>query len=129
MRSVHEIRDYLTKKQFDSDTVDRVVNQLLKDKFLNDLEFSRMWIESRQRRGKSIFVIRLELVREKKVAESIVDEAFQLHARPDEDVASELVEKYKNRYKGEKYTQKMGAFLQRRGFSWGIVRKVIFDKD
>jgi len=126
-RSVKEIREYLEKKNIELEVIERVIQQLLKDKFLNDKEFAVWWTRGRQSKGKAIFIIRREL-EEKGVDRDIVEEVTGECAKDDTRVAQEVVDKYHPRYakySGREYFEKMGAFLARRGFSYEIIRKVL----
>ena len=61
-RSVKEVYDYLLRKNFIEDTINSVLKKLIDLKFLNDEEFARQWIESRQKhKGRSKFILKNEL--------------------------------------------------------------------
>jgi regulatory protein len=129
-RSVHEIRVYLARKGFASESVEEVVRQLISDKFLDDVEFARWWIRGRQAGGKAGFLIIREL-KEKGIDGELIDNCMSEGTRDDVSVAREVVDKYHARYskyKGKKYFEKMGAFLARRGFSYEVIRKCLEHK-
>jgi regulatory protein len=131
-RSVKEIRDHLKKKNASDDIIDRVVTTLEEQKFLNDREFARAWIENRARfRPKGRRIVELEL-RQKGIPKEVIDEVMA--DEPSEDVPDEteqlqrLVEqrlpKYQHLEKYELY-QKLGAFLARRGYTWEQIKRAI----
>jgi len=61
-RSEKEMRDYLTKKKCDDKTLKRIIESLLRTKFLNDEEFARRFIEQRTKiKPKANRVIKYEL--------------------------------------------------------------------
>src|SRR3990170_1905376 len=76
-RSVKEVYDYLLRKNFVEDTINSVLKKLIDLKFLNDEEFARQWIESRQKhKGKSKFVLKQEL-RMKGIDSGMIDHTLK----------------------------------------------------
>lgn len=126
-RSEKEIRDRLVKKQFDPMIIDQVIKKLKEDKFLNDTQFADWWTEQRQTfRGKSKYVIKSELS-EKGVDRNTIEKALS-DAKDDYETAKEFFERKKRRfenYTGNEYTKKVTGFLQRKGFSWDIIQKIL----
>ncbi len=47
MRSTKETREYLFKNEFDKDTIDYVINTLIKEKYLNDNSYSKAYINDK----------------------------------------------------------------------------------
>lgn len=125
-RSTKEIKDYLLRKSFSPVTVDAVIKKLNELKFLNDEEFAKAWIRSKQFKGKSKFIIKNEL-RLKGINRGMIDHTLK-EAREDFEIARELFEKQKKRLSKldpTEFRKKMGAFLQRRGFSFEIINKIL----
>lgn len=153
-RSEKELRDYLVKKMFkrhsglsrislqeDSGVantpqndkqgvIELIIHKLTEQKFLNDEEFAKWFIEQRKRfRKKSDRLIRLEL-KQKGVSIDVLDRAEEgmEYKKTDKEAARELVEqkikKYKSLSRQELY-QKLGALLARRGFDWDIIKTAI----
>lgn len=144
-RSVKEMRDYLQKSSkgrsasgrkntSDNAVIEKVITRLEEERFLNDREFVKSWIESRARfRPKGKRIIELEL-RQKGIAKELIDEVMQEEAA--EDIPNEaeqlrrLVQQRIGKYKGmtryEIY-QKLGTFLARRGYTWDLVKRSIDD--
>jgi regulatory protein len=131
-RSVKEMREYLKKKNASDEVIDRVIAMLSEQKFLNDREFARAWIENRARfRPKGRRIVELEL-KQKGISKDIIGEVMA--EEPTEDVPDEteqlrrLVEqrlpKYKHLERFEVY-QKLGAFLARRGYTWDHIKRAI----
>src|SRR3990167_1812215 len=61
-RSTKEVYDYLTRKHFEENSIDFALKKLVDLKFINDEEFAKSWIESRQKyKGKSKLVLKNEL--------------------------------------------------------------------
>lgn len=126
-RSEKEIRDRLVKKEFDPLIIDQVIDKLKEDKLLNDVEFAQWWIDQRQEfRGKSKYVIKSELS-EKGVDRNTIENSLT-HAKDDLETARAFFERKKRRfenYTGDEYTKKVTGFLQRKGFSWDIIQKIL----
>src|SRR3989338_7569541 len=94
-RSVKEVYDYLLRKNFIEDTINSVLKKLIDLKFLDDLEFGRQWIESRQKyKGKSKFILKSELGM--KGLSNDVIETLLKEARDDFEIARILFDKKKN---------------------------------
>ena len=95
--SIKEVYDYLLRKNFIEDTINSVLKRLIDLKFLNDEEFAKAWVESRQKhRGKSKFILKHEL-RMKGINSSMIDHTLK-EAQDDLETARELFEKRKNKY-------------------------------
>src|SRR3989344_3776856 len=131
-RSEKEIFEYLSKKKHDPLIIQQVIKRLKEKKFLDDTEFAKLWIEQRQMlKGKSKFVIKQELIA-KGVAKEIIDDVLEKFSQTDLEAAKNLFEKKKRRfshYVGREYEKKVSEFLQRKGFSWDIVKKILQGKD
>lgn len=125
-RSVKEIQDYLKKKRFSNQIINRVVKKLTELKFLNDEEFAKMWIEERQRtRGKSKFALKLELLN--KGLDEDMFEPLLKGAEDDFETAKTLFEKKKEKFANLskfEFKKKMSGFLQRKGFSFEVINKL-----
>lgn len=125
--SVKEINDYLLKKGFMEKTVSKTLKRLLVLKFLNDEEFGRQWIESRQKhKGKSKFVLKNEL-KAKGLDKELTEKLLQT-AIGDLKTAKDFFERKKNKLKylpKEEFNKKIVGMLQRKGYNWNIISKVL----
>lgn len=139
-RSEKEIRDNLGKKKVDPQVIEKIIAKLKEQKFINDKEFARMWVESRMRfKQRSIKLIIIEL-KQKGVDQEIIEDLVMSPKHPSSSEQAEFViqsdleqakvlvdkkiSKYKNLPKQEIY-QKLGAFLARKGFDWSTIKKSI----
>ncbi len=126
-RSTKEVYDYLIRKNFVEETINFVLKKLVDLKFLNDEEFARGWIESRQKyKNKSKLILKSEL-RMKGLKDDLIQPLLN-EANEDIETARILFEKKKktlSRFSPEDFKKKMGAFLQRRGYSWEIISKLL----
>ena len=137
-RSEKELKDYLKKKfqrikaepSEEAFITQKIIDTLKQQKFLNDEEFAKWWIEQRTKfKHSSQFVIKRELL-QKGISKEILASCFALDGSKANDLeqAKILVEKklprYRNLEKRELYN-KLGAFLARRGFDWDTIKKAI----
>jgi regulatory protein len=127
-RSEQEMETYLAKKGFEPPLIERVIVRLKESKLVNDLDFAQTWLDSRQRfRPRSKSLMKLEL-RQKGVAEPEIEQALQSSNLDDFDLAMDAGRKLSSRYQNQdkpEYDRKLGAALQRRGFSYAIVRECL----
>lgn len=132
-RSVFEITKRLRQKKIAENIIDEIVKELFEYKYLNDKEFAEAYINDRinfNPRGN--FLIKKEL-REKGVAENIIDEKMKklLPAKKELELAKKAAEKkleYLNKdLEKNKVYQKIGAYLQSKGYSSHIIREALED--
>lgn len=131
-RSEKEVRDRLERKKIDPQIIDKIVLRLTELRFLNDLEFVKWWIESRTRfKPRSLRLIKFEL-QQKGIPFELIESGIrnQESSKSEKDLenAKKLVESKIHKYKGlSKFelTQKLGPFLQRRGFGYETIKSAI----
>lgn len=126
-RSIQEIRQKLSKKGYEDIVIEIAIERMLDRKYLDDRAFARFWIESRNRskpRGKRALSYEL---RNKGVSDAIIREL--LDDMVDESSgAYEAAQKRIRRMRGKtqyEFKQKVGAFLQRRGFNYEAVNQAL----
>jgi len=140
-RSEKEINDYIQKKLFKSSAgvdelkkkiKDKIINKLKKQMLIDDYKFACWWLEQRlafRPKGKKMLYLEL---RQKGVVQDIIEKTLaQLPDYKFEDLASALVDKKIRLYEKLplfKQKQKLFEFLQRRGFEYSIIKKVIDEK-
>lgn len=125
-RSVYEVRTHLRRKSFEEDDIDQVVEYLTTLDLLNDVTFAAYWVEQRETfRPRSRFALSQELVK-KGISRDVIDSALE---EVDELAAARrAAEKRAYRWADlpeEAFWKKMAGFLQRRGFSYEIIRETI----
>ena len=124
-RSIDEVRKRL-KKDFPSQQVEYVITRLVEKGFINDREFSKLWINYRNRnRPRSKLMIRRELLSkgiDKDLAEELIgnldDESNAMKA------ALKVYNKY-SQYEATTFRTKLGNHLIRKGFSYSVSAKVV----
>lgn len=134
-RTVHEMRLYLRKKmerfQYSEDDIEAAITYLKENKYLNDAEFVRSYVDQRLRgkpRGES--VLKMEL-RRKGISQDIITEFFSETPMDTEALAYEaLSRKWRSyeRFAPEIRYRRAVNFLSRRGFPYETIKKTIARK-
>ena len=121
IRSTREVQDHFRRKKLEADEIDSIVEQLTKEKYLNDREFAERWVAMRQAERRSMRAIQAELIK-KGIDRRLIEEFAQ--ADQDEELvqAIELVQKKRRLGKEDRLIQQ---FLARRGFSYATVSKAL----
>ncbi|MCA9923721.1 MAG: RecX family transcriptional regulator [Anaerolineales bacterium] len=125
-RSVAEVARNLREKSYDEAVVSEVIARMQELQLLDDHAFALYWIEQRETfKPRSFMALRQELM-QKGISRDIIDEAL---ANVDETaVAHKAAAKRIARWQhlpADQLRDKMGGYLQRRGFGYGIIREVI----
>lgn len=127
-RTQQEMQTYLNKKGYAPTLVESVIARLKEERLIDDLVFAQNWLDNRQRlRPRSQSLMKLEL-RQKGVGEPEIEQAFQDSDLDDFELALDAGKKLNRRYQmldKPEYDRKLGAALQRRGFSYGVVRQCL----
>lgn len=125
-RSEKEIRDRLIRRGFDPADVESTITRLKESNLINDEEFARFWIENRETfKPRSRRLLKQEL-RSKGVDNALI---AGVTGELDEGEAAYRAGMEKARsLPHNDYTvfrQKLGGYLQRRGFSYSLINSVI----
>src|SRR5437762_8804212 len=128
-RSREEVRRYLQRKETPPDLINPVLERLDQLELINDQAFAEFWIESRARfNPKGAQAIKNEL-RQKGVTREVVDE--MVDDEQDEERARQAARKKAQSLTGQSgmdfktFRLRLGAFLQRRGFSYEIATRTV----
>jgi len=124
-RSEQEMRRHLQKRGADEDITEQVLGRLKRAGLINDAEFVRFWIENREtHRPRSAWVLRTEL-RQKGISEEQI--ALALSDLDEESSALNAARRVVSRWESldeETFYRRLLGYLQRRGFSYEISRRV-----
>ena len=128
-RSVKEVRDKLVQKEFAEEIIEQVVDDLQRQKLLNDREFARRFVEARLGRANGSRKLAQEL-RRKGIETEIIDEVLGEFAATldSEERAIGLLGKQAWRYRGlerDKAKRRMLGFLARRGYDAQMARSAV----
>lgn len=125
-RSTHEVRSNLARHGTPEPVIDLAVDRLTSLGYLDDHAFARFWVENRGMfKPMSPRALRYELQRK-----GVPDAAISAALEPVDviDAAYRAARERARRLRGathHDFTQKLGAFLQRRGFSYATCRDVL----
>jgi regulatory protein len=114
---------------------DKVITQLVKDRFLDDERFAQEWVASRLRsKPRGEMLIRMEL-NQKGIPKDLISDVFAGLATDNEDgenavfvSARRLGEKYLKKYENLELREaryKLSGALARKGFDGGMVKRVV----
>ena len=124
-RSVWEIQTYLKQKKYEPAMIEKITRRLQENNYLDDTSFARSWVQSRRLlKSTSRRKLQLEL-RQKGVADEIVDQVLSEDDEHDElQMLKEIIEKKRtqSRYADE---QKLIAYLARQGFNYGDIKQAL----
>jgi regulatory protein len=132
-RTRGELAEALRRRNVPTEAADAVLVRMTEVGLIDDTEFARSWVDSRQqRRHLSRMVLRREL-RGRGVADEVVDEAVAGVTAADElQAAKALAEKKLRSMRGldaQVQRRRLAAALARRGFAADMVRAVLRELD
>jgi len=126
-RSVVEVRRNLSKKDTPEAVIDQAIARLETMGYLDDTAFARYWLENRNTfKPRGPMALRYEL-RQKGVADDIIDTVLD-DGLDVEAAAYKAAQQKASRLRGltrQQFQNKLGGFLQRRGFTYATSRDVI----
>lgn len=127
-RSIKEVRDHLVRKGYDKSIIENTIDYLEDKNYINDYQFAKSFIRDKSYLNKQgINKIRYDLLN-KGVSKEIVAKTLKFDDDQEFDNAMELANKkmksYKNQDRNTIY-RKLGGFLQRKGYRYDTVKKVL----
>ncbi|MBU0976080.1 MAG: RecX family transcriptional regulator [Patescibacteria group bacterium] len=136
-RSVGEVGEYLKRtfhkkeKEYGENLTERILSELEKKNLLNDENFTRWWVEGRiQFKPRGRLLLRQEL-RQKKVSENLIQKVFAEFSLTEETEYKQALVLARKRKEilnltEKKDRDKLVSYLLRKGFSYEIIKKVLF---
>jgi len=125
-RSEPELRERLRRRGFSADDIGAVIAKLKRLRLVDDAAFAEFWKYNRESYSpRSKALTRLEL-RQKGIAEDIIDLAVA--TIDDEDSAYRAAmskARSLSRSDYESFRRRLGGYLQRRGFNYGVIERTI----
>src|SRR5512137_494004 len=125
-RSRAEVRRNLEKHQISSDVITDVFKRLERSGLVNDERFAQDWVENRSEfRPRSRRALAYEL-HQRGLNDSAIEKA--LEGLNEETLAYQAAVKQSRRYEGlalRDFSNKLGSYLARRGFSYEIIKHVV----
>ena len=122
--SAKALREKLLKKGHSEDAADYALAWLAERRLLDDSRFAETTVRSYDRRGYGALRIRQEL-RKRGVSREDADAAMEEYEPNDAALHALLDKKLKGNLSDPKAVQRAVAYLQRRGFQWGDIRRAL----
>jgi regulatory protein len=126
-RSETEMRRKLNEQGFEAAVIDSTIQRLKENNLLGDERFAQDWVENRSAfRPRSKRLLALEL-RQKGVAEEEIQKALA-ETEDENNLAYQTAVAYARRLASvdwETFRKRLGAYLARRGFSYGTIAPVL----
>jgi len=123
-RSMWEMQDYLKRKGYDKELVEKILNMLSIRGYLDHKKFAQAWVNSR-RATKSTSLRRLSSeLRAKRVSQSIIDKVLKDDETDEKQVLKELIRK-KSKQTRYQDKEKLLAYLLRQGFNYPDIKDLI----
>lgn len=127
-RSEQEVSNYLSKKAYPSDLVEYAIEYCKSRGYINDEEFAKAYAKDKlniNKLGPSRIKYELRL---KGIDQDIISRVVNPSSNKEYENALELGTKQAKKYAKDPYNKayaKLSGFLQRRGYSYDIINKVV----
>ena len=119
-RTTKEVRDYLTKYEIDSGIIDKVVQHLKEDKWLDDRQYAKNLIEANLLSGDKGPLLLQQKIQQKGIPKSILQEILADYDFSEviDRTAIKLLKKYQGKYPLKAIETKIIQALISKGFSY-----------
>jgi len=131
MRSEHEVRQHLQKKELDEHIINEVIHKLYQYQFLNDHEFAVAFVRTQMNTtDKGTIVIGQELkekgIKDEIIETSLLEYPYEAQFEKCFNLSKKFVEK--NKKESAKFLkQKLEQMLMRKGYPFDIIQETIRD--
>jgi regulatory protein len=124
MRSEGELADYFRRKEYAPELAGQIMERLRKLGFVDDEEFAKRWVENRRTlRSSSAKKLRLEL-RQKKIADDIIQAVLSEDETDERQLLRELVAK-KRKQSRYQDNEKLMRYLAGQGFNYDDIKNAL----
>lgn len=128
-RALSEVRRNLEKHKTPEDVIDDVLERLKSSGYIDDTRFAQAWIENRSAfRPRSKRALTVELRQRGLDQETIQNALEDLDEAQEETLAYQAAQKQLRKLAEAdlpEFRRKLGNFLARRGFGYGVIRTVV----
>ena len=123
IKTSQQIRDYLKKKEYNSDVIDYVIDKMIEYKYLDDVSYCKAFIATYSNKYGKLKLI--SALKSKGIKDSIIDEVF-LEETKIQDSIDKVAEKYlKNKIINNETLIKLNRFLYSRGYEFDKINECI----
>jgi len=125
-RSRWEMHEYLKRKDYPDELIEKILNTLSKRGYIDDKAFARSWIDSRRLLKKSSKRRLMLELQQKRISSDIISAVLAEDETDERQVIQEVIDKKRQqiRYKDD---QKLIAYLLRQGFNYSDIKSVLHD--
>lgn len=124
-RSESELRQRLTQRGFDSESIAATITQLKDRGLVDDKVFAHFWKDSRELRPRSRRLLRFELKR-KGVGDDIIDQVVTTIDDADSAYQAALSKTRRLSLSDyDRFHRQLSSYLKRRGFSYQIINHTV----
>ncbi|MDF2986360.1 MAG: regulatory protein RecX [Eubacterium sp.] len=127
LRTSFEVRQKLQEMGYDENTIEKVIGNLNEINYIDDNNYAQKYLREKTRlKPKSARLLSMEL-KQKGIADEIINNAFEEFELDEGEVALELLRKRYSRHTAfdDKLIQKMKSFLMSRGFNYSQISRAI----
>jgi regulatory protein len=123
-RSAQEIRTYLKGKKLADEDIEQIIIKLESRGYLNDPDFARRWVESRNQVKPTSKRILAQELKQKGLASEIIDDVTSEGQVDDLGALKRVIEtkQKQSRYQDK---SKLMQYLARKGFNYSDIKKVL----
>jgi regulatory protein len=125
MRSEWELRDYLKRKKAPEEFVDKIINKLRINGYVNDEQFAKRWVENRRLLKPTSKRRLMQELRQKRISTDIIDAVLVEDETDERQQLKELVEKKRARYPDK---LKFMQYLARQGYNYDDIKSVLLEE-
>ncbi len=122
-RSEWELRDYLRRKEYDTDTADRIVARLQKRGYIDDKQFADSWVNSRRLLKKTSQRKLWQELKQKRIAEEVINQVLSEDETDEQQVLRDLIDKKRTQSRYQD-SDKLTQYLLRQGFRYDDIKAV-----
>ncbi|RJR29283.1 hypothetical protein C4564_03005 [Candidatus Microgenomates bacterium] len=127
-RSMKEISDWFKRREIGEDAQEKLLTKLQRVIKVDDEEFAKWWVAQRlsfsPRSKKALAVELMQKGIDNNTIKSVLEET-EIDELPLVKKLAEKKLRSLSRYDEETRNKKLIAFLQRKGFSWGVIKGVV----
>ena len=124
LKTTRQIRDYLRKKEYNSQTIDYVISKMIEYKYLDDTAYAKAFISTYSNKYGKMKLI--SALKSKGVSDSVIDEVFASDDLKIDNSIDKTAEKYlKNKIKNNDTFMKLSRFLYSRGYEFDDIKSCI----
>lgn len=123
-RSEWEMRDYLKRKEYEQDIIEKIIHRLNHAGYIDDYKFASSWVENRHLL-KSISKRKLwQELKQKHISDEIINEVLGADKTDEQETLKALIEKKRSqsRYQDNK---KLISYLAGQGFRYDDIKALL----